>query len=145
MARAKFTNKVKVNGSNLWDALASYPGGLDMADLKELTGLSHAQIRRSFEWIREVFANENDQPLVFIPGKNIYKLNTDSEESWDDMRRRIAIWETQVMRARRAVAEPSVAKFGLSTEFKRLARDMKRVEEDLADILLQSEGVANAA
>jgi hypothetical protein len=135
--RDTYTKKVIDHGTLVWDLLAKNPGGLSMGDLIELAELSRAQVRKAFEFIRDIFAGQNDQPIIYIPGRhrNIYKLNTDAVESHEDLRRRIATWRLQIQRARTAVAQPSVAKFGQDATFKRLARHMAVVEEDLADLL----------
>lgn len=137
MERGKYTRKVINHGQIIWDLLARNPGGLTLADLMELSELSRAQIRKAFDYIRDIFANENDQPIIYIPGKhkNVYKLTVNALESEDDLRRRIAVWVIQIKRARTAIAQPSMARFGQVTEFKRLTRHMAVVEEDLADLL----------
>jgi hypothetical protein len=124
-------------GNLIWVLLERNPGGLTMVDLVELSGLSRAQIRRSFEWIRDIFAGEQDQPIIYLPGKhrNVYKLNQDALESDEDLRRRVQVWAIQIRRARTAVAQPSIAKFGQSAGFRRLNRHMAMVEEDLRDLL----------
>jgi hypothetical protein len=133
----KYSSKVVDHGHLIWDLLARNPGGLTMIDLVELSELTQAQIRKAFEFIRDVFAADKAQPIIYIPGKhkNVYKLTDNAVESGDDLRRRIAIWVLQIQRARTAVAQPSMARFGQVTEFKRLARHMEVVEEDLADLL----------
>ena len=135
--RDAYTKKVINHGHLVWDLLARNPGGLTMADLMELSDLSRAQVRKAFEFIRDVFANQSDQPIVYLPGKhrNVYKLTINELESDEDLRRRIATWRLQIQRARTAVAQPSVAKFGQVANFKRLSRHMEMVEEDLADLL----------
>src|SRR5215211_4879785 len=135
MERGQYTRKVINNGQIVWDLLAKNPGGLTMHDLMELSELTRAQIRKAFDYIRDIFAQENDQPIIYIPGKhkNVYKLTDSVLESEDDLRRRIAVWIIQIKRARTAIAQPSMAKFGQPAEFKRLTRHMGVVEEDLAD------------
>jgi hypothetical protein len=135
--RDTYSKKVIAHGTNVWDLLAKNPGGLTMADLMELTELSRAQVRKAFEFIRDIFAGQNDQPVVYLPGKhrNVYKLAVNELESDEDLQRRLATWQLQIQRARTAVAQPSVAKFGQDATFKRLARHMAVVEEDLADLL----------
>jgi hypothetical protein len=137
MQRGVYSKKVINHGHLVWDLLARNLGGLTMADLMELSDLSRAQIRKAFDFIRDVFASQNDQPIVYLPGKhrNVYKLNVNELESDEDLRRRIATWQLQIQRARTAVAQPSMAKFGQQAGFKRLARHMAVVEEDLADLL----------
>jgi hypothetical protein len=136
-ARGEYAKKVVEHGQLIWDLLARNPGGLTMDDLTELTELTRAQVRKAFEWIRDVFAGQNDQPIIYIPGKNknVYKLNVDPMESETDLRRRLSTWALQIQRARTAIAQPSMAKFGQATEFKRLTRHMAVVEEDLTDLL----------
>jgi hypothetical protein len=135
--RGEYTRKVINHGQIVWDLLAKNPGGLTMTDLIELSELTRAQVRKAFDYIRDIFANEQDQPIIYIPGKhkNVYKLTANALESEDDLRRRIAVWIIQIKRARTAIAQPSMAKFGYGTEFKRLTRHMGVVEEDLADLL----------
>ncbi len=133
----RYLKKVIDHGQLIWDLLARNPGGLTMGDLIELSELTRAQVRKAFEYIRDIFAGENDQPIVYLPGKhrNVYKLNVDEMESDEDLRRRLAAWMIQIRRARTAVAQPSIAKFGQQITFKRLARHMSVVEEDLSDLL----------
>jgi hypothetical protein len=132
-----YTKKVILHGEVIWKLLERNPGGLTMEDLTELAELSRAQVRKAFEYIRDIFAGQNDQPIIYLPGKhrNIYKLNVDPMESEEDLRRRLGVWVIQIRRARTAVAQPSMAKFGQPAEFRRLSRHMSLVEEDLADLL----------
>jgi len=143
MQRGHYSRKVIKNGEVVWSLLERNPGGLTMQDIVELstvdydTPLTRAQVRKAFEYIRDVFANQNDQPIVYLPGKNrnIYKLNIDPLDSEEDLRRRLAVWSLQIRRARTAVGLPSMAKFpnwGIRT--KRLIRHMQVVEEDLAEL-----------
>ena|SRR6266699_1711982 len=135
-----YTRKVILHGELIWKLLERNPGGLTMLDLIELTELTRAQIRKAFEYIRDIFAGSNDQPIVYLPGKhrNVYKLNVDELESKEDLQRRLATWMIQIKRARTAVAQPSVVKFGQSDAFRRLARHMNVVEEDLNDLLVST-------
>jgi predicted transcriptional regulator len=137
MERGKYTRKVVGHGQIVWDLLANNPGGLTMNDLTELAELTRAQVRKAFDYIRDIFANENEQPIIYIPGKhkNVYKLTATALETEDDLRRRISIWAIQIKRARTAIAQPAMAKFGALGDFKRLNRHMGVVEEDLADLL----------
>jgi hypothetical protein len=137
MQRGEYSKKVITHGELIWTALERNPGGLSMSDLLELTELTRAQIRKAFTYIRDVFAGQSDQPIIYIPGrhKNIYKLNVNAWESREDLQRRIATWALQIRCARTAVAQPSMAKFGQDATFRRLNRHMQVVEEDLADLL----------
>lgn len=138
MDKNAYARKTATNGQLVWDLLAKNPGGLTMNDLVELSELTRAQVRKAFEWIRTLFANDQAQPIVFIPGKhkNIYKLATDPLDSDDDLRRRIATWSLQIKRARTAIAQPSAAKWPeMAPRFRRLSRHMAVVEEDLTDLL----------
>ena len=136
--RGEYTKKVQEHGEIVWLLLERNPGGLTMADLIELSELSRAQIRKAFNFIRDLFASAHDQPIIYIPGKNknVYKLTMDAVESDADLRRRVATWKLQIKRARTAIAQPSAVKFPDSELlFKRASRHMAMVEEDLADIL----------
>ena len=138
MQKGQYSRKVETHGELVWRLLEQNPGGLTLADLVELSELSRAQVRKAFEYIRDLFADANDQPIIFIPGRhhNIYKLATVSLESDDDLRRRIATWRVQIKRARTAIAQPSAAKWpDAAPLFRRLGRHMAVVEEDLADLL----------
>lgn len=142
--KGKYTRKVIEHGNIVWRCLELNSGGLTMADLEELSELSRAQIRKAFEYIRDIFAGQADQPIVYLPGKhrNIYKLNVDPVESEEDLRRRVATWQLQIKRARTAVAEPSLARFGQTTKLRRLTRHMANIEEDLTDIMADLNGIA---
>jgi hypothetical protein len=133
-----YARKTETHGQVVWDLLAKNPGGLTMTDLIELSELTRAQIRKAFEWIRDLFATEQDQPIIYVPGKhkNVYKLTVDPLESDADLRRRIAVWAIQIKRARTAIAQPSAARFEVQAPlFRRLSRHMAVVEEDLTDLL----------
>jgi hypothetical protein len=135
--RGHFTKKVIDHGNTVWIALEQNPGGLTMADLTELCELSQAQIRKAFEYIRDIFASDQQQPIVFIPGrhKNVYKLAVQPVESEDDLRRRIATWALQIKRARTAIAQPSMAKFGRTVTLQRVTRYMEVLEGELGNLL----------
>lgn len=132
----RYSAKVIEHGHLVWDLLAANPGGLSMDDLVELTELSQSQIARAFQYIRDEWAGEQEQPIIYQPGKrNVYKLNTVAVESRDDVRRRIHTWGVQIRRVRTAIVHPSVAKFGDDPGFRALNRHMQMVEEDLADLM----------
>ncbi len=138
MNKGQYSRKVEAHGEIVWRLLEKNPGGLTMVDLMELSELTRAQVRKAFEYIRDLFADANDQPIIYIPGrhKNVYKLAVVPLESDDDLRRRIATWKLQIGRARKAIAQPSAAKWPTQAPlFRRLGRHMAVVEEDLADLL----------
>lgn len=142
MERGKYSRKVTIHGEVVWRLLELNPGGLTMDDLIELSELTRSQIRKAFEYIRDLFAASNDQPIIYVPGrhKNVYKLAVDQVESDYDLIRRVATWRIQIRRARTATAQPAMAKFGESVPLRRLNRHLNAVEEDLADIMAELVG-----
>jgi hypothetical protein len=138
MERGQYSRKVEAHGETVWRLLEQNPGGLTLADLMELSELTRAQVRKAFEYIRDLFADAQDQPIIFIPGRhhNIYKLAVVPLESDDDLRRRLNTWRVQIRRARTAIAQPSASRWpDAAPLFRRLGRHMAVVEEDLADLL----------
>jgi hypothetical protein len=130
--------KTIAHGQVVWDLLADNPGGLTMVDLTELSGLTRAQVRKAFEWIRDIFASDQDQPIIYQPGRhrNVYKLAVDPLESEDDVRRRLAVWKLQIRRVRTAITGPSAARWPEHADrFRRLSRHLGVAEEDLNDLL----------
>ena len=132
--RGKYTTKVVGHGQMVWDALAENPGGCTMVDLIELTKLTRGQVRKAFEYIRDIFATDQDQPIIYIPGKhrNVYKLAEDRMETQDDYLRRLASWRIQFSRVRTAIMLPAIGKWGDSFHLGRINHYMENAERELA-------------
>jgi len=125
--------KASDSGTLIWDALASGVH-LNSEQICLLTGLTRSQFLNGLEWVKDVFQEEQIQPISYEHRTHMYFL----AEEWRDVRD-YSNWTlrglvTRQMRLSHTLGA-AAAKYPSSGPARRVKRHSEMLVEDLEDML----------
>jgi hypothetical protein len=120
-------------GFRVMDALAC----LYQASSQEIcdyTGMSRYEFTKiALPYAKDILAQYKEEPIAYIRGK--YQLAVELSEVKEYLAPAIRGMVTHIRRMRSGSLTPALKKFGDSETIRRLTKDLRRVEEDLTDLL----------
>lgn len=119
-------------GNLIWEELENAPDGLKKSELLERLVLTPGQWTSGYNWIRDEFAEEQEQPIV-LTGDYRYILTCHLEEAIDYIAGTLRGLGTRVRRTE-GTTSVTVRKFG-PVNGPILTKSMRRLVEDIDDIL----------
>jgi hypothetical protein len=120
-------------GALVFDALMDNPQGVAKWQICQQQRMTASQVASGLAWVRDVLADQQIEPIVYLDGA--YKLAQVARESTRYMKARFLVTLRQAQRIRTGTLEPSIAKFGGNAVFDRALIDVRRLEEDLEQLV----------
>lgn len=123
-----------VSAQMAYDALKANPSGLDWYSWARAAGLASSQLSYAQGLLREVLQTANGEPLIWKDSAGVYKLAQTKPELDIYLVWRFKSLTTMLYRIEQTMIAGR-AKFGKTRMGKITLRDMKRVREDVADLV----------
>lgn len=122
----------------IWNLLRDHPEGMSRMEIREALDLSEMQFHYGLGLIRDALQERFGQPIAYDPMTYRYTLPPVWEEDqvWVDWR--LGSIRTQIARVEKNVNAAS-ERYADVPGLRRIRRDLSRLTEDLAEILLSLE------
>jgi hypothetical protein len=130
--------------NRVWDALFSvHPAGMRPRDLRQATGLTAAQVRAAADYLRGVFKEENDPPVVYVrrPTEEVEGNMWYIAPTWQDHTRASIVSEylrqseSRLHSAEQLLEKAARAFPQRARRIKKVRRNAQYLREEIGDLL----------
>lgn len=137
MARVKEYLSIDESGSRVFDCIfdAQRTDRMFARDIANKTGMTPTQVRYGLGYVKDLLANDTAQPLIFdfeIGYRFADSVRAVAEYGFY----RAKTWEKQLSRMERGTTAPAAKRF-MSNIDKDIAKQIKRLREDMHDLVLE--------